>query len=53
MMDPQPESMPPWETLDYQTQSELALLTVDSAPWAMDQKLHDTAALDTRDGFDA
>lgn len=41
--------MPSWEKLDRQTQQELAILTVDSAPWAMDQALHDTAAEDLSD----
>ena len=38
--------LPRWDSLDLQTQTELALLTADPAPWAMDQKLHDTAAED-------
>ena len=36
--------LPTWDNLDRQTQEELAMLTADSAPWAMDQELHDSAA---------
>ena len=38
--------LPAWDKLDGQTQEELAMLTADSAPWAMDRALHDTAAED-------
>ena len=38
-----------WEDLDLEAQEEIALLTTDSAPWAMDGKLHDTAAEDLSD----
>ena len=35
-----------WDDLDQEAQVEIALLTADSAPWAMDQEIHDSAAQD-------
>lgn len=46
LMDLQPGTLAKWDDLDLEAQHELALLTADSAPWAMDQKLHDTAPED-------
>ena len=41
-----PAHTPAWDDLDMQTKTELVMLTNDSAPWAMDQRLHDTAGED-------
>ena len=35
-----------WDDLDQEAQVEITLLTADSAPWAMDQEIHDSAAQD-------
>lgn len=46
LLDVHWSKLPCWDHLDRQTQEELAMLTADSAPWAMDRELHDTAAED-------
>ena len=43
-MDLHPTEMAQWHDLDQATKEELALLTVDSAPWVLDHRIHDSAA---------
>ncbi len=40
------DSMTRWQDLDRQAQNEIALITADSAPWAMYKRIHDSAAED-------
>lgn len=46
LLDVHWSKLPCWDNLDRQIQEEVAMLAADSAPWAMDRKLHDTAAED-------
>ena len=43
-MDLHPTEITAWRNLDQDAREELALLTIDSAPWVLDSRIHDSAA---------
>ena len=43
-MDLHPTEITAWHHLDQAGQEELALLTADSAPWVLNNRIHDSAA---------